>query len=63
MCMCVYVENTAMASSVKNYLFADVCVCICWESLLNQCYPCLSLSGSGMPLLIKFLIIYTFVGN
>ena len=38
----MYVENTAMGSSIKNDLFACVCVCICWESLLNQCvHSCL----------------------
>ena len=38
----VYVENTAMASSIKNDLFDRVCVCVCvymLESLLNQCPP------------------------
>ena len=28
MCLCVYVENTVMASSIKNDLFAHVCVCV-----------------------------------
>ena len=37
MCMCVYVENTAMASWIKNDLFTRMWVCTCWESLLNQC--------------------------
>ena len=37
MCLYVYVENTAIASSIKNDLLARVCVCTCWESLLNQC--------------------------
>ena len=35
--MCVYIEHKAMASSIKNDLFGHVCVCICWESLLDQC--------------------------
>ena len=37
LCVCVCVENTGMASSIKNDLFARVCVCTYWETLLNQC--------------------------
>ena len=37
MCRCVYVKNTAMVSSIKNHLFARVCVCTCWESIDSMC--------------------------
>ena len=33
----VYEENAVMVCSIKNDLFARVCVCTCWESLSNQC--------------------------
>ena len=37
MCMFVYVENTALASSIKND-FSPVCACVhIGKVLLNQC--------------------------